>query len=137
MFDPHVHRRPRNGIARPLSQVYSFQSAALRSRFTAHTAFSAVLGEISCLFSLALEFFTRFRGGRFLAPMDYQRLSPKKVDAESFRVRLPVVQNMLYNRTTLGQNLYRSEFALLQFSHGAGTAALGWCLPAQQFWTAV
>ena len=27
--------------------------------------------------------------------------------------------------------------ALLQFIHGAGTAALGWCLPAAQFWTAV
>ena len=28
------------------------------------------------------------------------------------------------------RSLYRSEFALLQFIHGAGTAALGWCLPA-------
>jgi hypothetical protein len=27
--------------------------------------------------------------------------------------------------------LYGSEFALLQFTHGAGTAALGWCLPAE------
>jgi hypothetical protein len=27
--------------------------------------------------------------------------------------------------------LYGSEFALLQFIHGAGTAALGWCLPAE------
>jgi hypothetical protein len=27
--------------------------------------------------------------------------------------------------------------ALLQFIHGAGTAALGCCLPAAQFWTAV
>jgi NADPH-dependent 2,4-dienoyl-CoA reductase/sulfur reductase-like enzyme len=27
--------------------------------------------------------------------------------------------------------------ALLQFIDGAGTAALGWCLPASQFWTAV
>jgi hypothetical protein len=25
--------------------------------------------------------------------------------------------------------------ALLQFIDGAGTAALGWCLPASQFWT--
>ena len=29
--------------------------------------------------------------------------------------------------------LYGSEFALLQFIHGAGTAALGWCLPVTQF----
>jgi hypothetical protein len=35
------------------------------AKFAAHTAFSAILGEISCLFSLALEFFTRFRGGSF------------------------------------------------------------------------
>ncbi len=27
--------------------------------------------------------------------------------------------------------LYGSEFALLQFTHGAGTAALGSCLPAE------
>ena len=30
--------------------------------------FSAILGEISCLVSLALEFFTRFRGGSFSTP---------------------------------------------------------------------
>src|SRR6266446_9358298 len=35
------------------------------AKFAAHTAFPAILGEISCLFSLALEFFTRFRGGSF------------------------------------------------------------------------
>jgi hypothetical protein len=35
------------------------------AKFAAHAAFSAILGEISCLFSLALEFFTRFRGGSF------------------------------------------------------------------------
>jgi len=35
------------------------------AKFAAHTAFSAKLGEISCLFSLALEFLTRFRGGSF------------------------------------------------------------------------
>jgi hypothetical protein len=35
------------------------------AKFAARTAFSAILGEISCLFSLALEFFTRFRGGSF------------------------------------------------------------------------
>ena len=35
------------------------------AKFAAHTAFWAILGEISCLFSLALEFFTRFRGGSF------------------------------------------------------------------------
>ena len=29
--------------------------------------------------------------------------------------------------------LYGSEFALLQFTHRAGTAALGWCLPVTQF----
>jgi hypothetical protein len=33
------------------------------AKFAARTAFWAILGEISCLFSLALEFFTRFRGG--------------------------------------------------------------------------
>jgi len=36
-------------------------------------------------------------------------------------------QKMFLNPTTFGQNLYRSEFALLQFIHGAGTAALGSC----------
>jgi len=35
------------------------------AKFAVHTAFSAIIGEISCLFSLALEFFTRFRGGSF------------------------------------------------------------------------
>jgi hypothetical protein len=35
------------------------------AKFAARTAFSVILGEISCLFSLALEFFTRFRGGSF------------------------------------------------------------------------
>src|SRR5260370_9873457 len=35
------------------------------AKFAAHTVFSPILGEISCLFSLALEFFTRFRGGSF------------------------------------------------------------------------
>ena len=34
------------------------------AKFAARTAFSAMLGEISCLFSLALEFFTAFRCGR-------------------------------------------------------------------------
>jgi hypothetical protein len=43
------------------------------------------------------------------------------------------MQNMLLKRTTLGQNLYRSEFALLQFSLGAGTAALGWACPPNSF----
>jgi hypothetical protein len=43
------------------------------TKFAAYTAFSAILGEISCLFWLALEFFTRFRGGLLLAavPMDH------------------------------------------------------------------
>jgi hypothetical protein len=35
------------------------------AEFAAHTAFSARLGEISCLFSLAVEFFTRFQGRSF------------------------------------------------------------------------
>jgi hypothetical protein len=35
------------------------------AKFAAHTVFSAILGEISCLFLLALEVFTRFRGGSF------------------------------------------------------------------------
>jgi hypothetical protein len=35
------------------------------AKFAAHTAFSATIVEISCLFSLALEFFTRFRSGSF------------------------------------------------------------------------
>ena len=33
------------------------------------------------------------------------------------------------------KSLTRSIDALLQFIDGAGTAALGWCLPASQFWT--
>jgi hypothetical protein len=35
------------------------------AKLAARTAFWAILGEISCLFLLALEFFTRFRGGSF------------------------------------------------------------------------
>ena len=33
--------------------------------------------------------------------------------------------------------LYGSEFALLQFTHGAGTAALGLCLPAEWLFSVV
>jgi hypothetical protein len=33
--------------------------------------------------------------------------------------------------------LYGSELPLLQFMLGAGTAALGWCLPAEHLWTPV
>ena len=50
------------------------------AKFAAHTAFSAILGEISCLFSLALEFFTRFRGGSF-RPLTH--LSGKQLSALS------------------------------------------------------
>ena len=39
-------------------------------------------------------------------PIGHQRFCPKKVDAESSECELPVVQNMLFNHTTLGQNLY-------------------------------
>jgi hypothetical protein len=46
------------------------------AKFAAHTAFSAILGEISCLFSLALEFFTRFRGGSF-QPLTHLSASDK------------------------------------------------------------
>jgi len=41
------------------------KSAGGGAKFAAPTAFSAIVGEISSLFSLALEFFTRFRGGSF------------------------------------------------------------------------
>jgi hypothetical protein len=34
-----------------------------------------------------------------------------------------------------GSKPYGSIDALLQFIHGAGTVALGWCLPAAQLWT--
>jgi hypothetical protein len=37
---------------------------------------------------------------------DHQRSCPNESRRRKFRVRLPVVQNMLLNRTTLGQNLY-------------------------------
>ncbi len=37
---------------------------------------------------------------------DHQRSCPNEGRRREFRVRLPVVQNMLLNRTTLGQNLY-------------------------------
>jgi len=43
----------------------SLEKCRKGAKFAAHTAFWAILGEISCLFSLALEFFTRFRGGSF------------------------------------------------------------------------
>jgi hypothetical protein len=48
--------------------------------------------------------------------------------SERFWSRLPLKRTL---------NLCWSEFPLLQFIHGAGTAALGWCLPAAHFWTAV
>jgi hypothetical protein len=35
------------------------------AKFAACTAFWAIIGDVSCLFSLALEFSTRFRGGSF------------------------------------------------------------------------
>jgi hypothetical protein len=50
------------------------------AKFAAHTAFSAILGEISCLFSLALECFTRFRGGS-LQPLTH--LSGEQLSAIS------------------------------------------------------
>jgi len=39
-------------------------------------------------------------------PIDHQRLCHNESRRRKFRVRLPVVQNMLLNRATLGQNLY-------------------------------
>jgi hypothetical protein len=39
------------------------------------------------------------------------------------------------NLTRTGSMPDGSIDALLQFIDGAGTAALGWCLPASQFWT--
>jgi len=42
-----------------------FKKSAGGAKFAAHTAFSAIVGEISSSFLLALEFFTRFRGGSF------------------------------------------------------------------------
>jgi len=76
------------------------------AKFAAHTAFSAILGEISCLLSLALEFSTRFRGGLFLAipQMDHHRSCPNESRRRKLRARWTVV--LLLNRTTLGQNLY-------------------------------
>jgi hypothetical protein len=44
------------------------------AKFAAHTAFSAILGEISCLFSLALECFTAFEADRF----NHSRTSPQQ-----------------------------------------------------------
>jgi hypothetical protein len=59
-----VGRRP---VARDEVEIENYFQGRCRkgAKFAAHTAFSAILGEISCLFSLALEFFTRFRGGSF------------------------------------------------------------------------
>jgi hypothetical protein len=34
------------------------------AKSAAYTVFSAIIGDVSCLFSLALEFSTRFRHGR-------------------------------------------------------------------------
>jgi hypothetical protein len=35
------------------------------AKFAEYTAFSSIIANVSCLFSLALEFSTRFRGGSF------------------------------------------------------------------------
>jgi hypothetical protein len=51
------------------------------AKFAAHTAFSAILGEVSCLFSLALVFFTRFRGGSF-QPLTHLSASDKAVSSQ-------------------------------------------------------
>jgi len=55
----------RIGLPRDKAEIENdFQKKCRKgAKFAAHTVFSAILGEISCLFSLALEFFTRFRGG--------------------------------------------------------------------------
>ena len=57
----------RIGLPREEAEIESdFQEKCRKgAKFAADTAFSAILGKISCLFSLALEFFTRFRGGSF------------------------------------------------------------------------
>jgi hypothetical protein len=60
------------------------------AKVAAQTAFWAILDEISCLFSLALEFFTRFRGGSF-QPLTH--LSGKQLPVAS--VQLPVEANRL------------------------------------------
>ena len=46
--------------------------------------------------------------------------------------RVPV-DKVLFRLRELGRILYQLELRLLQSIHGAGTAALGWCLPAAQF----
>src|SRR5713226_3122419 len=78
------------------------------TKFAARTAFSAILGEISCLFSLALEFFTRFRCGLFLAggPNRPARSCPNERRRRKFRVRFPWSRTSPLKRSTLGQNLY-------------------------------
>jgi hypothetical protein len=55
-----------DGVGLPLDQAEignDFQKKCRKgAKFAAHTSFPAILGDISHLFSLALEFFTRFRG---------------------------------------------------------------------------
>ena len=55
----------RIGLPRDEAEIENdFQEKCRKgAKFAAHTALWAILGEISCLFSLALEFFTHFRGG--------------------------------------------------------------------------
>jgi hypothetical protein len=52
-------------VAKKLKLKMIFKKSAGRVQNSPHTAFSAIIGEVSCLFSLALEFSTRFRGRSF------------------------------------------------------------------------
>jgi len=61
-----VLKQKSQAVAREDEVENDFQEKCTKgAKFAAQAAFSAILGEISCLFSLVLEFFTRFRGGSF------------------------------------------------------------------------
>jgi len=62
--------------------------------------------------------------------------SPTRVYVAN-RATSPSIKCGFRCESSAGRSLYQLELPLLQFIHGAGTAALGWCLPAAQFWTAV
>ena len=63
------------GLPRDKAEIENdFQKKCRKgAKFAAHTAFSAILGEISCLFSLALDFSPAFEADRFNRP----RTSPE------------------------------------------------------------
>jgi hypothetical protein len=82
------------------------------AKFAARAAFWAILGEISCLFSLALEFFTRFRGGSF-QPLTH--LSGKQLSVVSLQspAKAPTQSSVVSRRSSGKPSLQSQKLATI------------------------